>query len=87
MITMRTLGRLKAMTARNDHGAAYEAAAQALGLQNLQEQFARINSEHRHLGDLSYEASQRRYRLYQELMAQAKSKLDAVRFEQFRMCF
>jgi hypothetical protein len=78
---------LKALTKNNYAGEAYQAAAQALGLSELEREFNRINLIHVRAGHLSPELNQTRRRAYDELLRQAKSMLTLEQHQRLYMCF
>jgi len=76
------------LTAINDHGAAYLAAAQGLGLDDLAGRFARINRRHLELGHLPDWLNHERYQTYQEMMTYARNYiLSESEYERFYDAF
>lgn len=75
VIAQKVMKGIREQTQLNDHGEAYLMAANALGCSKLAEQFGRINRRHRELGELSLSLYHERHRLYDELMAQARTLL------------
>lgn len=86
-LTSTQISNLKSMTANNNHGCAYETAADYLGLDDLADEFYVINRDHDRRGFLTLDMSDRRYALYQKLMAEAKKKLSEVEYKKFYACF
>lgn len=81
MLSPKQLKEIRALTAVNDHGSAYQMAAALLGETALVEQFARINKRHLELGHLSWDLNAERHKAYQALMAAAKTKLDPITYQ------
>jgi hypothetical protein len=79
--------RLKSLKHNNYHGEAYQEAAHALGLTELEAEFTRINQIHARAGELSYELNQTRYAAYQQLIQKSKSMLSAEQAKKLHMCF
>ncbi len=75
VIAQKVMKEIREQTQLNDHGEAYLMAANALGCTKLAEQFGRINQRQRALGELPHNLYCERHRLYDELMAQARTLL------------
>lgn len=79
--------RLKSLKHNNFHGEAYQEAARALGLTELEDEFSRINEAHARAGELSYDLNQTRYAAYQKLILKSKSMLTPEQAQKLYMCF
>lgn len=79
--------RLKSLTQENFHGEAYQEAARALKLPELEAEFARINEIRDRAGELSYEMNQKRNAAYQQLILKSRSILSAEQAKKLNMCF
>lgn len=86
-LTEKLFKRLKSLTADNLHGESYLEAAQALGLPQLVERFARINSEQLRLGHLSPDLECERRNAYTQLMQQARQLLSPQQGQRLYLCF
>lgn len=86
-LTEKFFARMKSLKANNNHGDAYEEAAQVLGQPELRDQFARINREQARLGHLPHHLNNERHRIYTQLMAAGKRQLSPAQYDRFHMCF
>ena len=66
---------IKANTAKNAHGENYALIAASLELKPLQEKFEDINTIHQDMGYMPPTLSKVRYKLYSQMMEQAKPKV------------
>ncbi len=80
-LTKKVLGKISEMTAINDHGGAYQLAAQTLGRSDLAEQFGTINRRQQELGYLPIDLYGKRHGLYDSLLTHAKSMLSATDYQ------
>lgn len=72
---------IRTLTQVNDHGGAYQEAAQALGCDDLVQRFSSINQQHLRLGELSPRLYEQRFAAYQELLKRARVKLSAADYQ------
>lgn len=86
-LTKQDIKDLKQLRSINAHGDAYEHACKLLGWEDLRERFARINSEHERLGGLSFDMSNQRYIVYQEMLKKAKESMQPDDYSAFYGCF
>ena len=86
-LTEKFFARMHSLKANNNHGEAYEEAAQVLGQAELRDQFAHINHEQARLGHLPYDLNQKRHGVYSALMTAAKRQLTPAQYDRFHMCF
>lgn len=87
MLDSKILAKFKRMTKNNNHGGAHELASTYLGLDDLADKFARINREHTRLGYLSYDLNRSRYKLYEQLMSDARKMMSEEEYKKFYNCF
>lgn len=86
-LTPKLIRQLKAMKARNDHGAAYQVAAEALEAHDLMQVFSDINRKHDELGELTIDLCHKRHHAYEALMARARTALSPDDYQKLYMCF
>jgi len=87
VLNNKLFARLRALKKNNCHGEAYVEAAQALGLTELRDQFARIDRDLVREGHLSFELNQERHAAYNKLMQEAKRRFPGALYDRFYMCF
>jgi len=83
----KLFSRLRSLKANNLHGECYQAAAQALGLSELAQQFERINGIQDREGHLPHDVYHERHRAYQQLLQSARSRLSIEQYNKLYMCF
>lgn len=81
-LTNKTLIGLRSMVQLNDHGGAYQLAAQTLEFGDLAERFRKINCRQLELGHLPYNLYAEREGLYADLMTRAKAMLSPSEYQQ-----
>ena len=87
VLNEKTMRRIAFMTYRNAHGEAYQLGAEMLGLSELAERFAGIESQRQQLGYLSQVLCEERRNAYDELMSHARTHMSDADFQQFYMAF
>jgi len=86
-INEETLKEIIELREVNDHGGAYQFAAEKLGCNELAMRFERINKRQIELGHLPVDLYEQRHRLYQELMAFARSNLSVAMYDRLYSAF
>lgn len=86
-INEETLKEIIELREVNDHGGAYQFAAEKLGCNELAMRFERINKRQIELGHLPVDLYEQRHRLYQELMAFARSSLRVATYDRLYGAF
>lgn len=87
LINEKKLRRLAFLTGCNNHGEAYQAGAEMLGLSELAEQFGSIERKRHKLGYLSQKLNEERHDAYEEMMNHARAHMSTADFQQFYMAF
>ena len=72
---------IRKLTDTNAHGEAYALAARALDLSEIAEKLDAINIQHQKIGFLTWNLSNQRGLLFNEMLAAAKAKLSAEDYE------
>lgn len=83
----KLLNDLRGMVQRNDHGSAYQLAANALGSTELETRFERINRLCAEVGHISLDLYEERHGLYLQLMALARKSLTTSDYQRFYISF
>lgn len=87
ILTNKFLNEIREMVQINCHGDAYLEAAKEFGMVELAMGFERIMKRQQEIGYLSIEANYERHRLYEQLMAEARTQLTPEGYKIFYKAF
>lgn len=86
-ISQKTLNKIAELKDVNDHGTAYQMAAEALGQKDLAARFERINRQHMRDGELSMTLYGERMEALQDMLKFARSHMSDTDYQRFYMLF